>query len=398
MSTRWLTEAPDSLMATLSKGRKHRFMVLWNLIWLPWAFGDLMFGDKVPAIWWPVTIAGVLVFLVLYGCALLRPRRELLRYALGTAALALLIMPINRSASGTFVIFSCVYLSLQPSFRQMLLRIAPVLLVWTLETVLLHWPWQVDVWLLVICVGASSGQCSMWLTYLKNADLRLSQEEVRRLAATAERERIGRDLHDLLGHTLSLVALKSELAGRLIERDPAGARREIADVERVARDALAQVRSAVTGIRAAALVAELASARLLLEMASVQFVYRRDDVALPLEIENTLALVLREAVTNIQRHARASNAWAEICMQGDSVRLCIRDDGRGGIGAHGNGLCGMRERIEAAGGSLSIASVRGQGTQLEIVMPLPAEMRATTKSIPDEISFDAPAGRVLKHA
>ena len=95
--------------------------------------------------------------------------------------------------------------------------------------------------------------CATWrrLNEKKDADLRLSHEEVRRLAATAERERIGRDLHDLLGHTLSLIALKSELAGKLLARDPVAARREIADVERITREALAQVRSAVSGMRAA---------------------------------------------------------------------------------------------------------------------------------------------------
>src|ERR1051325_4616685 len=100
--------------------------------------------------------------------------------------------------------------------------------------------------------------------------LRRSNDEVMRLATLAERERIGRDLHDLLGHTLSLITLKSELANKLFERDPSAARREIADVERVARDALAQVRHAVTGIRAAGLAAELASAKLLLESNGVR--------------------------------------------------------------------------------------------------------------------------------
>ena len=142
----------------------------------------------------------------------------------------------------------------------------------------------------------------------KRAELKLSHDEVRRLAALAERERIGRDLHDLLGHTLSMVALKSELAGKLLDRDPLAARREIDEVGRVARDALSQVRRAVSGIRAAGLAAELASAKLLLESDGVAFRYERADVALTPELETALALTLREAVTNIQRHARAQHA------------------------------------------------------------------------------------------
>jgi two-component system sensor histidine kinase DesK len=162
------------------------------------------------------------------------------------------------------------------------------------------------------------------------------------------------------------------LAKRLLDRDPQAARREIAEVERVAREALAQVRSAVTGIRAAALVSELASAHLLLESAGVAFDYRAPESTLPADIETALALVLREAVTNIQRHARATQAQVEFALEGDRACMRVRDDGRGGIGAQGNGLTGMRERIETMGGTLAIHSERGHGTKLEIVLPLPA--------------------------
>jgi two-component system sensor histidine kinase DesK len=126
------------------------------------------------------------------------------------------------------------------------------------------------------------------------------------------------------------VALKSELAGKLIERDPLAARREIDEVMRVSRDALSQVRRAVSGIRAAGLAAELASARLLLECDGVAFKYDLGDVALTPELETALALAVREAVTNIQRHARAASAHI-VLRGGDGVAtLVIQDDGRGG--------------------------------------------------------------------
>jgi two-component system sensor histidine kinase DesK len=206
----------------------------------------------------------------------------------------------------------------------------------------------------------------------KDAALKLSHDEVRRLAALAERERIGRDLHDLLGHTLSLVALKSELAGKLVERDPTGARRELDEVTRVAREALTQVRSAVTGIRAAGIAAELASARLLLELDGVAFRYALAPVALPPTLETVLAMTLREAVTNIQRHARASSASALFEVVGGGIVLRVVDDGRGGTIAPGNGLCGMRERIEALGGTLRVDSVPARGTTVEASLPLPS--------------------------
>jgi two-component system sensor histidine kinase DesK len=204
----------------------------------------------------------------------------------------------------------------------------------------------------------------------KEIELRLSHEEVRRLAATAERERIGRDLHDLLGHTLSLITLKLELSRKLFDRDSEAARREMEEAERVARHALAEVRAAVTGIRATDLAAELASARLLLESSDVALEYGNLPATLPADLERSLALVLREAVTNIARHARASRASVTIEVAGDMLQLRVEDNGRGGIGVHGNGLCGMQERVRALGGQLQVDSPLGQGTRLCISVPL----------------------------
>jgi two-component system sensor histidine kinase DesK len=192
------------------------------------------------------------------------------------------------------------------------------------------------------------------------------------LAATAERERIGRDLHDLLGHTLSLITMKLELSRRLLDRDQAAARRELAEAEEVARHALAEVRAAVTGIRAAGIAAELASAALLLQTSGVQLDQHLQVANLPESIECTLALVLREASTNIARHARATLARVSLTRTGDSVRLCIEDNGHGGIRAAGNGLSGMRERVQALGGRLELDSPPGGGTRLEIDVPLAA--------------------------
>jgi two-component system, NarL family, sensor histidine kinase DesK len=205
---------------------------------------------------------------------------------------------------------------------------------------------------------------------------------VQRLARVAERERIGRDLHDLLGHTLSLIAIKSELAAKLFERDRAAAAREIADVTNIAREALKQVRTAVTGIRAAALEGELASARLLLETTGVALKYEHDGALLPAEVETALAMIVREAVTNIQRHAGAGQALIRVALDeravagatgtghGKAVLLHVSDDGRGGITAPGNGLAGISERVKSLGGTLHIESPRGKGSVLCVRLPL----------------------------
>src|SRR5690606_27810753 len=210
----------------------------------------------------------------------------------------------------------------------------------------------------------------------REAALRLSHDEVRRLAALAERERIGRDLHDLLGHTLSMVALKSDLAARLLERDAAAARGEIAQVSRVAREALAQVRGAVSGIRAAGIAAELASAKLLLETDGVAFDYRFDDGsaagAMPPGVETALAMTVREAATNIQRHARARRVQASFGVEDGEAVLRIGDDGRGGAIGPGHGLGGKRGRIAAVPGRLRIDAGEGRGTRIEARVPVAA--------------------------
>jgi two-component system sensor histidine kinase DesK len=204
-----------------------------------------------------------------------------------------------------------------------------------------------------------------------DAALSLSHDEVRRLAATAERERIGRDLHDLLGHTLSLITLKLELSRKLFDRDMEAAKREVEEAEKVARHALAEVRSAVTGIRATDLAAELASARLLLESSRVHLDYDHPPADLPQDTERALSLILREAATNIARHAGASSAKVEFLREHASVRMLISDNGRGGIGGDGNGLRGMRERVQALRATLEIDSPRDGGTRLLVKTPVP---------------------------
>lgn len=365
--------APDSVIgktcATQSYPRS-RWIPAVMLVWAIWIFAIPAYSGQKGWLW--PTLATVAAFLPLYFRAYYGPKRQILWCALGIAALGFLLTPFNAGGE-SYLIYACAFIAFTgPSLSTALQRMLLLNLLYALECKLLGMPW-ISIGSSVL-VGMAVG--CMNVLFRRNqqhdAELRLSHDEIRRLAATAERERIGRDLHDLLGHTLSLVAVKSELARRLLDRDPQAARREIAEVERVTRDALAQVRSAVTGIRAAALVSELASARLLLESAGLTFDYRAPEVSLPGAIETALALTLREAVTNIQRHACATRAEVRFVLEERQLRMRVRDDGHGGIGAHGNGLTGMRERIEAMAGTLSICSERGHGTELEIALPLPA--------------------------
>jgi two-component system sensor histidine kinase DesK len=209
-------------------------------------------------------------------------------------------------------------------------------------------------------------------THQQQAHLRRSTAEIMRLATMAERERIGRDLHDLLGHTLSVVALKSELARKLIDRDLDAARTEIQEVERVARDALSQVRNAVSGIRCTALTAELIAATALLEAQGVRVKCETEHVKLPRDRETALALSLREATTNIRRHAAASGVTIRLRQEPAQVVMEVLDNGRGGRIVPGNGLSGMRERLGNVGGTLALEPNKDGGLRLSVSVPCAA--------------------------
>lgn len=327
------------------------------------------------------TLLSVAVFLPLYFAGYRAKGRRLVACVLGIAALGYALLPVNPFAY-TFLIYAAGFAALigRELWRRCAL-LALILAVFLAEILLLGYPVFVFALTLVIAVAVFFGNHFYVENARKRAELKLSHDEVRRLAGLAERERIGRDLHDLLGHTLSMVALKSELAGKLLDRDPLAARREIDEVARVARDALAQVRRAVSGIRAAGLAAELASAKLLLESDGVGFRYQRADLALTPELETVFALTLREAVTNIQRHARACHAEVTLAAADGEAMLLIADDGRGGDVVPGNGLAGMRERIESLGGRLRVEAGAGGGTRIEARLPLPPEPRAAAVAV-----------------
>lgn len=373
-----LLAAPDStLCMAMQDGRGWYGRVtpwVW-LVWLVWLFGPAFFFNAkdlavFPNWLWP-TLLSLPVFMLVYVGAHLCPRRNIPWYALAILALGGVMTPLNPFAE-TYVIYACAVAAAWSTPRKSGALVLALLVAYSAEWFWLRYPWEsmVNAWILCPIIGGLV--ITDRIQRRHRADLRLSMDEVRRLAASTERERIGRDLHDLLGHTLSMVALKSELAGRLIERDPRAARREMADVERVAREALSQVRSAVSGIRAAAMASELASARLLLETAGVRMEYWCDPQPLPSEAETCLAMVVREAATNVQRHARANRVEITVIAGSERVVMRVRDDGRGGVNERGNGLTGMRERIEARGGTLQIESPRGRGTSIEVALPLPA--------------------------
>ncbi|MFM9558939.1 MULTISPECIES: sensor histidine kinase [Streptomyces] len=200
-------------------------------------------------------------------------------------------------------------------------------------------------------------------------ELREARATVAQLAANEERLRLARDLHDLLGHSLSLITLKSELAGRMLPGRPDQAAQQVADIEQVSRQALVDVREAVTGYRRPRLGAELAGARDALTAAGITPELPADpDLSdVPEESESALAWALRESVTNVVRHSGAHRCTVDLVrrhtLDGPVLELTVDDDGRGapggtpGVGT-GSGLVGLAERLDKVGGTLEAGRSR----------------------------------------
>lgn len=368
--------ARDSLLGSLNSPPFLKWQFVLQTFWLvaliqaPWS---LKGGDWT---WLVPTLLSIPVYFACYRQVFFGPQHRMSRFAVAIVVLGFVLWPVNPLALG-YVVIGLSLLAFEGRLRLWLsLSVAASLL-----TALLHVLFQVP-WLHVALVFVSGivGGVSNYLyvrSARRDAELRLSQAEVRRLATLAERERIGRDLHDLLGHTLSLITLKSELARRLALADPARAQQEMEEVERVARHTLTEVRSAVSGLRSGDLVSELVSARVMLEASGIAFdMDLPDSLDLPPAVQASLSLVLREAVTNIHRHSQATAARVVITRNGQEFSMRITDNGCGGLAAHGNGVSGMRERVRQIGGRLAIDSPAKQGTSLQIGLALVSEPAA----------------------
>lgn len=205
------------------------------------------------------------------------------------------------------------------------------------------------------------------------AELRSAREELARLAVNEERSRFARDLHDLLGHSLSLIALKSELAGRLLSTAPENARTEVEDIEEVARKALREVREAVEGYRRPTLDEELAGANEMLGAAGIDCRIENEAGALPNAIDGVLAWTVREGATNVIRHSRAKSCRIFLARNDREVHAEITDDGRGKPGEEnpGSGLSGLAERVAGFGkGEFEAGPVQEGGFRLRVSLPL----------------------------
>ena len=342
--------------------------------WLPYMWLVYLFNFVLPVVlghatareWW-LTAGAVAVFLPLYFRGYWEQGWRQFALAAVMCALGLSLARWN-PGSAVFIVYAVAAVIHDEDQRAAWRNVAILLAI----TGLAAWLFDLGRWFWMPAIGFSLFVAAFIAESRKrhrlNRRLGLAEDEIGRLARIAERERIARDLHDLLGHTLSLIVLKSELASKPAESDPVRTAREIRDVERISREALSEVRAAVAGYRSSGLAAELAHAREALHGAGIEFDSHAEPVAVSPSQESVLAMAIRGAVTNVLRHAGARRCRLTLRQRLESWELEISDDGKGGLAPDGFGITGMRERVEALGGTLE----RDGSAGMRLILRLPA--------------------------
>jgi two-component system, NarL family, sensor histidine kinase DesK len=314
---------------------------------------------------WAIDGSILLAFLALYFRGFWLKGSRLLPVVFGILALGLLAAPRNPGANA-LIIYAAAFVGDVGPPRVAGRWLVAIVVIVALESWLFGLSYRF--WAPAILISLLIGGSNIHFAEMRRKDDALikAHKAAEEIAAVAERERIARDLHDLLGHSLSAIVIKSELASKLADRDPARAISEIRDVERISRDALAEVRRAIHGYRGERLADELAGGRRTLEAAGVALVADVAPIALGVDEERALALALREAFTNVVRHSRARSCRVALTQDAGTVRLTVQDDGVGAQGPEGAGISGMRTRLATVGGRVHCDGRNGMCVTLEI--------------------------------
>ncbi|HEY3992578.1 MAG TPA: sensor histidine kinase [Ktedonobacteraceae bacterium] len=249
-----------------------------------------------------------------------------------------------------------------PASRVSLIIPALMLLTLSLGQFLVGPNWQQIAIPVIIVAGAGFGITGIVRSFSTIRELQIARGELARMEVMEERFRLARDLHDLLGHKLSMITLKSELAGRLIEKAPERALKEVNDIEQTARQMMREVREAVAGYRQPQLESELIAARQILEAAGISCSITQEVGTLPPPVDAVLAWTIREGVTNVIRHGHAHRCFIRLSYIQGNVHVEIVNDGyqerKSEQQKSGTGLAGVSERVAIMGGRFEAGPVR----------------------------------------
>jgi two-component system sensor histidine kinase DesK len=325
------------------------------LLWLGFLLIPLQHASSDE--WW-ATAGAIALFVALYFWSFHKSGPQLWVARLATFGLGMSLFPYNAFAHTLFI-----YAAIPGA--QAKTRESVVIIALTLIGSYAYFTWQHadSIYfglVLVIALGLGASVLVARANRASQLALAGKDVEIARLAKVAERERIARDVHDLLGHTLSLIAIKAELAYKLAAKDQTQAAVEMREVAEVARKSLADVRRAIAGLRSIGLLEALKATDSLLRAAGLDTTVQpaANLPSLTDAQENALAQSLLEAGTNVVRHAQATRVSLSIVSEISKVSICVQDNGRGGEVVAGNGLTGMRERMRAVNGSVSISALQ----------------------------------------
>ena len=361
-------------MANLERWERigRRFMSAGALFFVPVAVSVIITGLQPPQL--AVTLA-VLVWGFIWVWLWMRViGRDHGGEIVGLAAvtvISVLFTLIEPDAHGTVLVFASIIAGVVFPTRQALLAIAAlaVLQALLLAARLVDPLSSLNILINNIFVGlVGVGARLFWEAY---RELARAREQLAQLAVTEERLRFARDLHDLLGQSLSVLVLKSELVAKQLPQDSTEPlRNEVRDIAHVARKSLNDVRDAVEGYRRPTLQAEISSARAALRSAGINLLVEGELEPLPPEQDGVLAWCLREAVTNVVKHSGAKKCEVRLTRDDGHATLDVSDDGRGAPSLDGgSGLAGMRERVELVGGTMRVGAENGGGLHLQVTVP-----------------------------
>jgi two-component system, NarL family, sensor histidine kinase DesK len=371
----WRSQGWESRAGLIGRG----FAIAWLFI-MPYSLWTA-FEANLPRFAIVGLTEGVAAFMAVYLWFYLRGIKAGPPAALTTiASLALLSLPLAFVGAGTvggwygaawltgMVYCATVGGCQRPSLAAPVVALTALFLAIGMSVLGAPLPYTVGIVLETLLLGLSITGV-MWLTRTVG-ELRAAREELARLAVSEERLRFARDIHDLLGHSLSVIVLKSELLTRVLPEDsPARVKQEALEIESVARGALREVREAVAGYRKASLATELGGAAAAFEAAGIDYQRLQQGGAITPETEAVLAWAVREGVTNVIRHSHASRCSIRVERDNGHIVLDVDDDGKDGKAGRGNGLRGVAERAAEIGGALEAGPLPHVGFRLRVTVP-----------------------------